>query len=189
MRSLKKIAVLTSGGDAPGMNAAVRAVTRGGLARGWEMYAVRNGYQGLLDGAFEQMLARNVGGIIQSGGTVLGSARCPEFVEPAGRAQALSNLRSRRIDALVVIGGNGSQSGSASLAREGFAVVGVPSTIDNDLYGNDVSIGCDTAINITLEAIDRLRTTASSHQRAFAAVEPSATMTCGLIVATSASSH
>ena len=165
---LKKIAVLTSGGDAPGMNAAVRAVTRGALARGWDVFAVRNGYRGLLAGAFEQLLARNVGGIIQSGGTVLGSARCPEFVEPAGRAQALSHLRTRGIDALVVIGGNGSQSGSASLAREGFAVVGVPSTIDNDLYGNDVSIGCDTAINVTLEAIDRLRTTASSHQRAFA---------------------
>jgi 6-phosphofructokinase 1 len=165
---LKKIAVLTSGGDAPGMNAAVRAVTRGALARGWEVYGVRNGYAGLLGGVLEPMLARDVGGIVQAGGTVLGSARCPEFVEPAGRAQALSNLRKRAIDALVVIGGNGSQSGSASLAREGFAVVGVPSTIDNDLYGNDVSIGCDTAINITLEAIDRLRTTASSHQRAFA---------------------
>src|SRR3989442_9479549 len=111
---LKKIAVLTSGGDAPGMNAAVRAVTRGALARGWDVFAVRNGYRGLLAGAFEQMLARNVGGIIQSGGTVLGSARCPEFVEPAGRAQALSNLRSRGIDALVVIGRNGSQSGAAS---------------------------------------------------------------------------
>ena len=168
MPRMKKIAVLTSGGDAPGMNAAVRAVTRGALARGWAVFAVRNGYKGLLAGAFEQMLARNVGGIIQSGGTVLGSARCPEFVEPAGRAQALSNLRKGAIDALVVIGGNGSQSGSASLAREGFPVVGVPSTIDNDLYGNDVSIGCDTAINATLEAIDRLRTTASSHQRAFA---------------------
>jgi len=165
---MKRVAVLTSGGDAPGMNAAVRAVTRGGLARGWEMYAIRNGYQGLLDNAFEQMLARNVGGIIQSGGTVLGSARCPEFEQPAGRAKALSNLRARNIDALVVIGGNGSQSGSASLVRECFPVVGVPSTIDNDLYGNDVSIGCDTAINITLEAIDRLRTTASSHKRAFA---------------------
>ena len=150
------------------MNAAVRAVTRGALARGWEVYGVRNGYAGLLGGVLEPMLARDVGGIVQAGGTVLGSARCPEFVEPAGRAQALSNLRKRAIDALVVIGGNGSQSGSASLAREGFAVVGVPSTIDNDLYGNDVSIGCDTAINITLEAIDRLRTTASSHQRAFA---------------------
>src|SRR5919198_4378951 len=168
MPGLKKIAVLTSGGDAPGMNAAVRAVTRGALACGWEVFAVRNGYAGPLGNEFDKLAARDVGGIIQSGGTVLGSARCPEFVEAAGRAAAMANLRARQIDALVVIGGNGSQSGSASLAREGFAVVGVPSTIDNDLYGNDVSIGCDTAINITLEAIDRLRTTASSHQRAFA---------------------
>jgi len=165
---VKKIAVLTSGGDAPGMNAAVRAITRGALAKGWAVMGVRNGYAGLLAGEFQPFAARDVGGIIQSGGTVLGSARCPEFAEPAGRAKALSNLGKKGIDALVVIGGNGSQSGSASLAREGFAVVGVPSTIDNDLYGNDVSIGCDTAINITLEAIDRLRTTASSHQRAFA---------------------
>ena len=165
---MKRIAVLTSGGDAPGMNAAIRAVTRGALARGWEVFAVRNGYKGLLENAFQRLQARDVGGIIQSGGTVLGSARCPEFAETAGRAAAVANLKARGIDALVVIGGNGSQSGSASLAREGFPVVGVPSTIDNDLYGNDVSIGCDTAINITLEAIDRLRTTASSHQRAFA---------------------
>jgi len=165
---VKRVAVLTSGGDAPGMNAAVRAVTRGALARGWEVFGVRNGYAGLLGDGIEPLAARDVGGIIQSGGTVLGSARCPEFAEPAGRAKALSHLRGRGVDALVVIGGNGSQSGSASLAREGFAVVGVPSTIDNDLYGNDVSIGCDTAINVTLEAIDRLRTTASSHQRAFA---------------------
>ncbi|MGH8691018.1 MAG: ATP-dependent 6-phosphofructokinase, partial [Burkholderiales bacterium] len=165
---MQKIAVLTSGGDAPGMNAAVRAVTRGALARGWQVFGVRNGYAGLLGNLFEPLAARDVGGIVQSGGTKLGSARCPEFAEPAGRKQALANLRQQGMDALVVIGGNGSQSGSASLAREGFAVVGVPSTIDNDLYGNDVSIGCDTAINITLEAIDRLRTTASSHQRAFA---------------------
>ena len=150
------------------MNAAVRAVTRGALARGWQVFGVRNGYAGLLGDAIEPMAARDVGGIIQSGGTVLGSARCPEFAEPAGRNKALSNLRKKSVDALVVIGGNGSQSGSASLAREGYPVVGVPSTIDNDLYGNDVSIGCDSAINVTLEAIDRLRTTASSHQRAFA---------------------
>jgi 6-phosphofructokinase 1 len=168
MPGLKKIAVLTSGGDAPGMNAAVRAVTRGALARGWEVFAVRNGYSGLLGDVFEPLAARNVGGIVQTGGTVLGTARCPEFVEPAGRTQGLSNLHKRGIEALVVIGGNGSQAGSASLAREGFAVVGVPSTIDNDLYGTDISIGADTAINITLEAIDHLRTTASSHQRAFA---------------------
>ena len=165
---MKKIAVLTSGGDAPGMNAAVRAIVRSALAQGWEVFGVRNGYAGLLGDELQSLAARDVGGIIQSGGTVLGSARCPEFAEPAGRARALANLRQRNIDGLVVIGGNGSQSGSASLAREGFAVVGVPSTIDNDLYGNDVSIGCDTAINITLEAIDRLRTTASSHHRAFA---------------------
>ncbi|MDF3009905.1 MAG: 6-phosphofructokinase [Burkholderiales bacterium] len=150
------------------MNAAVRAVARGALAKGWQVMGVRNGYAGLLADHFDPLQARNVGGIIQSGGTVLGSARCPEFAEPAGRKKALQNLGAHGVDALVVIGGNGSQSGSASLAREGFTVVGVPSTIDNDLYGNDVSIGCDTAINITLEAIDRLRTTASSHQRAFA---------------------
>jgi 6-phosphofructokinase 1 len=150
------------------MNAAVRAVTRGALARGWEVVGVRNGYAGLLEDKLEPLQARDVGGIIQSGGTVLGSARCAEFAEPAGRGEALARMADRKIEALVVIGGNGSQSGSASLAQEGFPVVGVPSTIDNDLYGNDVSIGCDTAINVTLEAIDRLRTTASSHQRAFA---------------------
>jgi len=150
------------------MNAAVRAVTRGALAKGWEVLAVRNGYAGLVSDVFEPLQARNVGGIVQRGGTVLGSARCPEFAGPEGRAAALQNLAKRKVDALVVIGGNGSQTGSASLAREGFAVVGVPSTIDNDVHGTDVSIGADTAVNITLEAIDRLRTTASSHQRAFA---------------------
>jgi len=165
---LKRIAVLTSGGDAPGMNAAVRAVTRAALARGAEVFGVRNGYAGLLADTMEPLRARDVGGIVQRGGTVLGSARCPEFAEPSGRSAALRNLAARGIDGLVVIGGNGSQTGSAMLAREGFAVVGVPSTIDNDVYGTDVSIGADTAVNITLEAIDRLRTTASSHSRAFA---------------------
>ena len=164
----QRLAVLTSGGDAPGMNAAVRAVTRGALAKGWEAFAVRNGYAGLVSGTITPLAARDVGGIVQQGGTVLGSARSPEFVQPAGRSSALRNLASRGIEALVVIGGNGSQTGSATLAREGFAVVGVPSTIDNDVYGTDVSIGADTAVNITLEAIDRLRTTASSHSRAFA---------------------
>ena len=163
-----KIAVLTSGGDAPGMNAAVRAVTRGALAKGWQVSGVRNGYAGLLGGAIDPLQARDVGGIVQHGGTVLGSARSPEFAQPAGRATALRNLAERGIEALVVIGGNGSQTGNHSLHKEGFRVVGVPSTIDNDLYGTDVSIGADTAVNITLEAIDRLRTTASSHQRAFA---------------------
>ena len=163
-----RIAILTSGGDAPGMNAAVRAIARGGLAKGWEVFGVRNGYAGLLADTLSPLQARDVGGIVQQGGTVLGSARAPEFVSAEGRAKALAHLAGRGIDALVVIGGNGSQSGAASLAREGFKVVGVASTIDNDLYGTDVSIGSDTAVNITLEAIDRLRTTASSHQRAFA---------------------
>jgi 6-phosphofructokinase 1 len=163
-----KIAVLTSGGDAPGMNAAVRAVTRAALAKGWEAFGVRNGYAGLLADAIDPLQARDVGGIVHQGGTVLGSARSPEFAQPAGRARALKNLAARGIEALVVIGGNGSQTGNHTLHKEGFRVVGVPSTIDNDLYGTDTSIGSDTAINITLEAIDRLRTTASSHQRAFA---------------------
>jgi len=165
---LKRIAVLTSGGDAPGMNAAVRAVTRAALAEGWQVFGVRNGYAGLLADTITPLLARDVGGIVQRGGTVLGSARCPEFVESPGRKAALASLRSHGIEALVVIGGNGTQTGSAALAGEGYAVVGVPSTIDNDLYGTDVSIGADTAVNITLGAIDSLRTTASSHQRAFA---------------------
>jgi 6-phosphofructokinase 1 len=150
------------------MNAAVRAVTRGALAKGWEVFGVSNGYAGLLEDSIVPLLARDVGGIIQQGGTVLGSARSAEFATPQGRAAALRHLAGHGIEALVVIGGNGSQTGSNSLARDGFAVVGVPSTIDNDLYGNDVTIGCDTAINVTLEAIDRLRTTASSHRRAFA---------------------
>src|SRR5260221_11055779 len=113
MPGLKKIAVLTSGGDAPGMNAAIRAVTRGALARGWEVFAVRNGYAGLLSGVFEPLAARNVGGIIQSGGTGLGRARCPEVAEPAGRAQALANLRQQGKEPPGVIGGHGSQAGAA----------------------------------------------------------------------------
>ena len=164
---MTRIAVLTSGGDAPGMNAAVRAVARAALGKGWEVCGVRNGYAGLLADTLAPLAAREVGGIVQRGGTFLGSARCPEFARHEGRAQAMRHLVARGIDALVVIGGNGSQTGAAALAREGFATVGVPSTIDNDLYGTDVSIGADTAINITLEAIDRLRTTASSHRRAF----------------------
>ncbi len=164
---MKRIAILTSGGDAPGMNAAVRAAARAAIAQGWETYGVRNGYAGLIADNIAPLLARDVGGIIQRGGTVLGSARCAEFREAWGRATALRNLAQKGIDALVVIGGNGSQSASNLLAQEGFAVAGVASTIDNDVYGTDITIGVDTAVNITLEAIDRLRTTGSSHQRAF----------------------
>jgi 6-phosphofructokinase 1 len=167
MQTIQSIAILTSGGDAPGMNAALRAATRAALARGWAVHGVRNGYAGLIADAIEPLHARDVGGIIQRGGTVLGSARSQEFTTEAGRAQALANLRRRGIDALVVIGGNGSQTGASVLAETGFAVVGVASTVDNDLVGSDVTIGVDTAVNITVEAIDRLRTTASSHQRAF----------------------
>ncbi len=165
--SRKRIAVLTSGGDAPGMNAAIRAVTRAAIARDWEVFGVSNGYAGLVEDRIQQLAARDVGGIIQRGGTILGSARSPEFAKKEGRARARANLAARGIDALFVIGGNGSQTGSAVLSSEGFAVVGIASTIDNDLHGTDVSIGADTAINVTLEAIDRLRTTASSHHRAF----------------------
>lgn len=164
---MKRIAILTSGGDAPGMNAAVRAVTRAALAQGWEIYGVRNGYAGLIADNMEPLRARNVGGIIHRGGTVLGSARCPEFHEAEGRAKALHHLAQREINALIVIGGNGSQTGSSLLAAAGFPVIGLASTIDNDVFGTDVSIGVDTAVNITLEAIDRLRTTGASHQRAF----------------------
>jgi 6-phosphofructokinase 1 len=149
------------------MNAAVRAVTRCALAEGWAVAGVRHGFLGLIEGKFDQLTARSVGGIIQQGGTMLGSARCPEFRTEDGRSKALWVLRQTGVDALVVIGGNGSQTGAYALSQMGFPVVGVASTIDNDLAGSDITIGVDTAFNIGLEAIDRLKTTASSHQRAF----------------------
>lgn len=164
---MKRIAVLTSGGDAPGMNAAIRAVVRCAVDLGWEAYGVRHGYEGLVNGLMSPMGARDVSGIIQLGGTVLGSARCPEFKTEAGRLKALRALNQNRVDALVVIGGNGSQTGAYALYAMGFPVMGVASTIDNDLYGSEMTIGVDTALNIALEAIDRLKVTASSHQRAF----------------------
>jgi 6-phosphofructokinase 1 len=164
---MKRVAVLTSGGDAPGMNAAIRAVVRVGIAQGWEMYGVRLGYEGLINGRFLSLGARDVGGIIQRGGTILGSARSQEFKTLAGQEKAIRSLNEQGIDGLVVIGGNGSQTGSYALSKLGFPVVGVASTIDNDLYGSDITIGVDTALNIALEAIDRLKITASSHQRAF----------------------
>lgn len=164
---MKRIAVLTSGGDAPGMNAAIRAVVRTGIDRGWEVYGVQQGYEGLIDGKYCLMGARDVGGILQRGGTILGSARCPEFKTEEGQRKALATLEKHGIEGLVVIGGNGSQTGSYALSKLGFPVVGVASTIDNDLYGSEITIGVDTALNIALEAIDRLKVTASSHQRAF----------------------
>ncbi len=164
---MKSIAILTSGGDAAGMNAAIRAVTRSALDQGMNVHGVRHGWQGLIADQIEQLNARDVGGIIQIGGTFLGSARSKEFHEESGRSKALRNLSKRGIDGLVVIGGNGSQTGSHVFGQLGFPVVGIASTIDNDLYGTDVTIGCDTAINVTLQAIDHLRTTGSSHNRAF----------------------
>ncbi|KPL25297.1 MAG: 6-phosphofructokinase [Anaerolineae bacterium SM23_84] len=164
---MKRIAVLTSGGDAPGMNAAIRSVVRTGLSEGWEVLGVRQGYDGLISGNMVPLKARDVSGIIQLGGTILGSARCAEFKTEEGRLKALRALNQNDIEALVVIGGDGSQTGSHALAQMGFPVVGVASTIDNDLYGSETAIGVDTALNIALEAIDRLKVTASSHQRAF----------------------
>lgn len=164
---MKHIAVLTSGGDAPGMNAAIRAVTRSALDLGMLVHGVRQGWQGLVDGQIRPLTARDVGGIIQVGGTFLGSARSAEFRTEAGRSKAMRHLAQLGIDGVVVIGGNGSQTGSYMLSQMGIPVVGVASTIDNDLLGTDISIGSDTAINVTLEAIDHLRTTGSSHNRAF----------------------
>jgi 6-phosphofructokinase 1 len=165
----RRIAVLTSGGDAPGMNAAIRGVVRMGLGNGWETFGVRHGYRGLVDGGENITLLgpRDVGGILGVGGTFLGSARLEGFKDPETRAKGLANLRELGIDGLVVIGGNGSQAGALALSQMGLDVVGVASTIDNDLAGSEITIGVDTALNIALESIDRLRVTAASHRRAF----------------------
>jgi len=164
---MKRIAVLTSGGDASGMNSAIRAVVRTGLDKGWAVFGVHHGYAGLIDDNVAALGARDVGGIVQQGGTILGSSRCPEFKTEEGRSKALRTLRQHDIDALVVIGGNGSQAGAYELSKMDYPVIGVASTIDNDIHGSEMTIGVDTALNIALEAIDRLKITASSHQRAF----------------------
>jgi 6-phosphofructokinase 1 len=165
---IKKIAVLTSGGDAPGMNAAIRAVVRATIYYGKESVAVYRGYDGLIAGDYEPMTARSVSNIIQRGGTILKTARSKEFMTEAGRAQAAANLRSHDIDALVVIGGDGTFRGATRLYEEhGINVVGIPGTIDNDLAGTDFTIGYDTACNTVITAIDAIRDTASSHNRLF----------------------
>jgi len=165
--SIKRIAILTSGGDAPGMNAAIRAAVRSAVNYGWEAFGVRRGFAGLMAGDFMPLGARDVGGILQQGGTFLGSARAPQFKDAEGQQRAVDALNKAGIDAVVVIGGNGSQAGAHALSQHGLAVAGIASTIDNDLAGSDITIGVDTALNIALEAIDRLKVTASSHQRAF----------------------
>lgn len=164
---IKRIAILTSGGDAPGMNAAIRAAARSAVGHGWEAFGVRRGFAGLMAGDYLPLGPRDVGGILQQGGTFLGSARAPEFKSPEGQKRAVDALSAAGIDAVVVIGGNGSQTGAHALSTHGIPVAGIASTIDNDLAGSDITIGVDTALNIALEAIDRLKVTASSHQRAF----------------------
>ncbi len=165
---MKHIAVLTSGGDAPGMNPAIRAVVRTATSHGLTVSGSYRGYQGLIEDAIEELGPRSVANIVQRGGTVLRTARSKAFMTPEGRATAAENLRKRGVEGLIVIGGDGSFRGAEALHREhNIPVVGIPGTIDNDIYGTDVSIGFNTAINIALDALDRLRDTAASHDRMF----------------------
>ncbi len=165
---MNHVAILTSGGDAPGMNAAIRAVVRTAVYENIRISAIYRGYQGLIENDIVEMGARSVANIIQRGGTILRTARSLAFTEPEGRAIAARNLEAREIDGLVVVGGDGSFRGAHLLHDEhGVSVIGIPGTIDNDIYGTDVSIGFNTAINIALEAVDRLRDTAASHDRLF----------------------
>lgn len=164
---LRRVGVLTSGGDSPGMNASIRAVTRTALYHGLEVIGIRRGYEGLLEGDFVPMTRSSVGGILMHGGTILRTARCLEFMRPEGVNAGVSKLKENDIDALVVIGGDGSFHGALELHKRGVQVVGVPGTIDNDMAGTDCTIGFDTACNTALECIDKLRDTASSHDRMF----------------------
>jgi 6-phosphofructokinase 1 len=164
---MKRIAVMTSGGDSPGMNAALRAVVRAGMEHDIEVHGIRQGYSGLLTGDFHKLTSVEVSGILQRGGTILQTARNDEFKTEAGRMKALRRLREQGLEGIVIIGGNGSLTGGLELHKMGFQVVGVPGSIDNDIWGTDMSIGVDTALNTILDALDRLRDTATSHQRAF----------------------
>ena len=164
---MKRIAVLTSGGDAPGMNAAIRAVSRTCLFNGKECLGVMRGYEGLMEGDFIPLDRVAVGGIIHRGGTILKTARCERFKQKEYREQAINNMKEAGIEGLVVIGGDGSYHGAYELDLMGFPVIGVPGTIDNDISGTDETIGFDTAVNTALEALMRLRDTASSHDRLF----------------------
>jgi 6-phosphofructokinase 1 len=168
MREVKKIGVLTSGGDAPGMNAAIRAVTRAALHHNIEVYGIMRGYEGLINGEIKKMCSSDVSGIIQKGGTILQTARSVAFRTPEGRVQARENLKKFEIDSLIVIGGDGSFAGASIFSREhNFPVIGIPGTIDNDLYGTEYTIGYDTALNTVVEAVDKIKDTASSHNRIF----------------------
>ena len=168
MGIVKCIGILTSGGDAPGMNAAIRAVTRAAIYNGLQVKGIYRGYKGLVTGEIKEFKSQNVSNIIQLGGTILKTARCKEFTTPEGRQQAYDNMKKEGIDALVVIGGDGSLTGARIFAQE-FDVpcIGLPGTIDNDLYGTDTTIGYDTALNTILDAVDKIRDTATSHERLF----------------------
>ncbi len=166
--SIKTIGVLTSGGDAPGMNAAIRAVTRAAIFGGWRVFGIYRGWEGLIMGDIKEFTSSSVSNTIQRGGTILKTARSDEFRTPEGRAKAYENIKKFGIDALVVIGGNGSLTGAQLLAREyDIPVIGLPGTIDNDLYGTDLTIGYDTALNTIMECVDKIRDTANSHDRIF----------------------
>lgn len=168
MGTIKSIGILTSGGDAPGMNAAIRAVTRSAIYNGLKVYGIYRGYKGLVTDEIQEFKSQNVSNIIQMGGTILKTARCKEFTTPEGRARAYENMKKHEIDALVIIGGDGSLTGARIFAQE-FDVpcIGLPGTIDNDLYGTDTTIGYDTALNTILDAVDKIRDTATSHERLF----------------------
>ena len=162
---MKKIAVLTSGGDAPGMNAAIRAVVRSGLVNDLEVFGIENGFKGLYENSIRQMFHKDVSDIMVRGGTILGSARLPEFKEPEVIDMAVENLKNLDIEALVALGGDGTYRGALELSKRGIACVGLPATIDNDVVTTEYSIGFDTALNTIIEAIDKLRDTSASHQR------------------------
>ncbi|TFD92497.1 MULTISPECIES: 6-phosphofructokinase [Jeotgalibacillus] len=164
---MKKIGVLTSGGDAPGMNPAVRAVVRKAIYHGLEVYGIYQGYQGLISGNIEKLELGSVGDIIHRGGTKLYSARCEEFKTPEGQKKGIEQLKKFGIEGLVVIGGDGSYMGAKALTEHGYPCVGVPGTIDNDIPGTDFTIGFDTALNTVIDAIDKIRDTATSHERTF----------------------
>jgi 6-phosphofructokinase 1 len=166
-KSIKTIGVMTSGGDSPGMNPCIRAVVRTGLANDLRVIGVEDGYEGLIHGRFRTLGARDVGGILQRGGTILQTARSAEFREPHGQREAIRQMSNAEIDALVVIGGDGSLSGAMKLAEQGIPIIGIPGSIDNDIHGTDMCIGVDTALNTIVDGIDKLRDTASSHNRAF----------------------
>lgn len=168
MGSIKCVGILTSGGDAPGMNAAIRAVTRSAIFNGLKVKGIYRGYKGLITGEIQEFQTQNVSNIIQQGGTILKTARCKEFKTPEGRAIAYETMKKEGIDALVVIGGDGSLTGARLLAQEyDIPCIGLPGTIDNDLYGTDTTIGYDTALNTILDAVDKIRDTATSHERLF----------------------